>query len=305
MTLPYLEFNGFQISILGLGCSRLGSMMGSSIEDAETLVAMAVDQGITFFDTATSYGQGDSERILGRVVGKNDRICLVTKVGKIVPLKAKVLQPVKGMVRKFAHRSSKAGAIIKQSRPGSLPVCFDARFPERELDKSRQRLGLHCIPMVMLHSPPASILLEGDAVGVLEHARGRGALRTVGVAVDDLDAAEATLKDDRITAVQVPFYENDIAMADWAARAKRAGKLVIAREIFHGVQSANVSDTSGYIRRNLRRVLTSENIGVSLVGTTKIVHLSELLEIAQSELMGRFDKSRLISKPPLGTQQPA
>lgn len=288
MALPYIDLNGFRVSVLGLGCSRLGSMMGSSIEEAETLVAKAVNLGITFFDTASSYGQGDSERILGRVIGKNDQICLVTKVGKKVPLKAKVLQPVKGMVRKFARRSGKAGAIIKQTRSGSLPVCFDIPFLESELDKSRRRLGLHCIPLVMLHSPPASVVLEGDAVGVLEKARERGALRMVGVAVDDLAAAEATLKDDRITAVQVPFYENDVAMADWAARAKAAGKMVVAREIFHGLQSVDVTDTNDHIRRNLRRVLTSEGVGVSLVGTTKAVHLSEILEIAQSELSGQI-----------------
>lgn len=248
------------------------------------LIANAIDRGITFFDTASSYGQGDSERVLGRIIGNNDQVCLVTKVGKKVPFKAKVLQPVKGLVRKFARRSGMAGAFIKRSRSGTLPVCFDDTFLVRELDKSRRRLGLDCIPVVMLHSPSASVLLKGDAVSVLEKARERGSLRMVGVAVDDLEAAEATLKDDRIIAVQAPLYENDVAMADWASRAKQAGKLVVAREIFHGMQTVDASDINDHIRRNLRRVLTSEGVGVSLVGTTKSDHLTEILDIAQDEL---------------------
>lgn len=258
--------------------------MGSSIEEAENLINNAIDHGITLFDTASSYGQGDSERILGHLVGHNDKICLITKVGKKVPFKAKVLKPVKGLVRKLARRSGKAGSIIKKSRAGTLPVCFDASFLERELDKSRRRLDLDCIPVVMLHSPSASVLLEGDAIGVLEKAKDRGSLRILGAAIDDLDAAEATLKDPRITFVQVPFCENDVAMADWAVRARKAGKIVVAREIFYGIQEVSVPNKNDHIRRNLRRVFNSEGVGVSLVGTTKTKHLSEILEIAQTEL---------------------
>jgi len=254
--------------------------MGASKREAEEVIAQAVDLGVTFFDTASSYGQGDSERILGRIVGANDKVCITTKIGKLVPLRARVLQPVKGIVRMLARYSNKAGTSVKQSRGGTLPVCFETSFLERELDSSRRRLGLSCIPMVMLHSPSAAVLLRGDAVDFLEKARGRGTLQVVGVAVDDIEAAEATLRDTRITAVQVPFYENDEVMAEWAVRAKDAGKLVVAREIFHGIQS--VPDASSHIRRNLQRVFSSEGVSVSLVGTTKPEHLSEIMAIAQA-----------------------
>ena len=107
MQLSYIKYNGFQVSSLGLGCSRFGSMTGTTKEDAEVLVSLAIEKGITFFDTASSYGQGDSERILARLVGKNDQLCIVTKIGKLVPLKARILQPVKGLVQKFTSRSKK------------------------------------------------------------------------------------------------------------------------------------------------------------------------------------------------------
>jgi len=286
MLLPHINFGGFNISSLGLGCSRLGSIMGSSVGEAENLVAKALDFDITYFDTASSYGQGDSERILGRIIGKNDKICLVTKIGKKVPFRAMLLKPIKGLVRDLARWSGGAGTVIKKSRAGSLPVMFDIPFLERELLKSRQRLNLDCIPMVMLHSPSETVLLEGEAVGVLERAQERGDIRIVGVAVDDLAAAEAALCDARIKAIQVPYYEGDVAMINWVERAQQSGKLVIAREIFQGIPAVSPADVHAHLRHNLKRVLSTDGIGVSLVGTTKTAHLSEVIDIAQSLIRG-------------------
>jgi aryl-alcohol dehydrogenase-like predicted oxidoreductase len=49
---------------------------------ARDLVARALDAGVNFFDTADGYGNGDSETIVGRVLGKRrDRIVLATKAG--------------------------------------------------------------------------------------------------------------------------------------------------------------------------------------------------------------------------------
>lgn len=279
MAMKYSEFCGYQVSSLGLGCSRLGSMMGSSIEEAEALVQCALDNGVTFFDTASCYGQGDSERILGRVIGNRKEILLVTKVGKKIPLKAKLLQPIKNLIRTFARNSSSTGALLKKSRSGPLPACFDPSFLERELKESLARLNFTVIPMVMLHSPTAAVLDAGEAVAFLESARKKGILRIVGVSVDDLSAAEAALRDERILAIQVPLYENDMAMAEWAERARQAGRLVVAREIFGGTEK-DVKSVKGVVERNINRVLSSNSIGVSLVGTTKVAHLLEALSFA-------------------------
>lgn len=284
MTVPHLEYGGFRISALGLGCSRLGSMMGSSAEEAEVLISRALDAGITFFDTASSYGQGDSERILGRMVGQNDRICLATKVGKVVPWKARLLRPAKKVLRTLGRRSGAAGTLIRHSRSGQLHTSFTPHFLEQQLDASRRRLGIGCLPMVMLHSAPAEILQQGDAITVLEKARERGTLRMIGASIDDVPAAEAALEDDRIVAIQAPLHEGDQAMAEWAANAAKAGRLVVAREIFAGFQGLAHADIKAHIGRNLRRVLRNNAIGVSLVGTTKLEHLMEVIEMAAADI---------------------
>jgi aryl-alcohol dehydrogenase-like predicted oxidoreductase len=60
---------GLQVSVLGFGCGAVGGLMvRGSPADQERAVAHATELGITFFDTAPLYGNGESEKNLGRVL---------------------------------------------------------------------------------------------------------------------------------------------------------------------------------------------------------------------------------------------
>ena len=57
---------GLASSMLGMGCSRLGSFLSKgNHREAVATISVAVERGITYFDTSDIYGQGDSERLLG------------------------------------------------------------------------------------------------------------------------------------------------------------------------------------------------------------------------------------------------
>jgi aryl-alcohol dehydrogenase-like predicted oxidoreductase len=60
---------GLRLSVLGFGCGAVGGLMvrGSPAEQ-ERAVARALELGINYFDTAAMYGDGESERNLGRVL---------------------------------------------------------------------------------------------------------------------------------------------------------------------------------------------------------------------------------------------
>src|ERR1041384_8868096 len=60
---------GLRVSGLGFGCGDVGGLIvrGSPAEQ-ERAVARAVELGINYFDTAPSYGDGQSEQNLGRVM---------------------------------------------------------------------------------------------------------------------------------------------------------------------------------------------------------------------------------------------
>jgi len=79
-----LGSTGLEVSRLCMGCAGLGSggdwQVGDRDESIE-LVNRAIDAGINFFDTANSYGNGESERILGEEIdGQRDELVVATKV---------------------------------------------------------------------------------------------------------------------------------------------------------------------------------------------------------------------------------
>ena len=62
---------GMQISLLGFGCGAVGGLMvRGAPADQERAVARALEAGVIYFDTAVQYGDGESEKNLGRALQK-------------------------------------------------------------------------------------------------------------------------------------------------------------------------------------------------------------------------------------------
>jgi aryl-alcohol dehydrogenase-like predicted oxidoreductase len=72
--------SGLDVSIVGLGCNNFGRRL--DLAGTRAVVDAAIDQGITFFDTADIYGRGVSEEFLGELLqGRRDHVILATKGG--------------------------------------------------------------------------------------------------------------------------------------------------------------------------------------------------------------------------------
>ncbi len=73
--------SGLRVSRVGLGCNNFGGRI--DLDATRLVVDAALDAGVTFFDTAESYGNnGGSERFLGEILdGRRDRVVLATKFG--------------------------------------------------------------------------------------------------------------------------------------------------------------------------------------------------------------------------------
>jgi len=64
---------GRPVSVIGLGTWQLGADWGNVSEaDAMEVLRAAVESGVTFFDTADVYGDGRSERVIGRFLAGHD-----------------------------------------------------------------------------------------------------------------------------------------------------------------------------------------------------------------------------------------
>src|SRR2546421_1828810 len=63
--------SGMQVSILGFGCGAVGGLMvRGDPADQERAIARALEGGVNYFDTAVQYGNGESEKNLGRALKK-------------------------------------------------------------------------------------------------------------------------------------------------------------------------------------------------------------------------------------------
>src|SRR5215831_10017378 len=62
---------GLRLSLLGFGCGAVGGLMvRGDAADQERTIARALAAGVNYFDTAVQYGDGESEKNLGRVLQK-------------------------------------------------------------------------------------------------------------------------------------------------------------------------------------------------------------------------------------------
>jgi aryl-alcohol dehydrogenase-like predicted oxidoreductase len=72
--------SGIDVSIVGLGCNNFGRR--ADLDATRAVVDAALEEGITFLDTADIYGRGQSEEYLGEVLqGRRDQVVLATKFG--------------------------------------------------------------------------------------------------------------------------------------------------------------------------------------------------------------------------------
>src|ERR1044071_7028591 len=79
---------GRDVGVVGLGAWQLGADWGEVGEDAALgVLRAAVDGGVTFIDTADVYGDGRSERLVGRVLKEYDGLTVASKMGRRVEQK--------------------------------------------------------------------------------------------------------------------------------------------------------------------------------------------------------------------------
>jgi len=116
--------SGLMVSQLGIGCNAFGARIDQ--EQVTAIVDAAYDAGVTFFDTADTYGLGSSEETLGVALrGRRDDVVVATKFGMDMQ----------------GHNGPDHGA--RASR----------RYLRRAVEASLKRLGTDRIDLYQLHQP--------------------------------------------------------------------------------------------------------------------------------------------------------
>jgi aryl-alcohol dehydrogenase-like predicted oxidoreductase len=179
--------------MLGFGCS---AMMGRVRRKASlAALAAAYDEGVLFYDTARSYGYGESEALLGEFLrGRRDKVLVSTKFG-ILPATPsalkRALKPVaRGLLRWFPGvRKTVQGQLAGMSSTGH----FSVEALHQSLDASLRALRTDYVDFLFLHEPQASVLQQEDLFDALRQFVAAGKVRRFGIAShpEMIDAAMA------------------------------------------------------------------------------------------------------------------
>ena len=164
---------GRPVSVIGLGTWQLGADWGNVSEaEAMTVLREAVESGVTFFDTADVYGDGRSERTIGRFLAGNagQGIVVATKMGR----------------------------RVEQSEEHYTLENFRAWT-----DRSRVNLGTDRLDLVQLHCPPTSVFASDAVFDALDTLVAEDRIAAYGVSVETCDQALTAIARPGVASVQI------------------------------------------------------------------------------------------------------
>jgi aryl-alcohol dehydrogenase-like predicted oxidoreductase len=172
-----LGMSGIDVSAMGMGCWAIGgpyqgggTQFGwGTVDDDESVRAIrrAHELGVTLFDTASSYGAGHSETILGRALaGRRDDVVIATKWG-------------------WTFDESSGEALGGDESLDYVRTCLDGCL---------RRLGTDRVDLYQLHIGDLPVSQALDMIPVLEDLVTAGKIRTYGWSTDDPERAQAFAK---------------------------------------------------------------------------------------------------------------
>jgi len=262
--------NGAALPVLGLGCSRIGSFGNPApMRDIRALLERSLDLGVNLLDTADIYGQGDSEREIGRLLtGRRDRAFVVTKVGKRFSRKMRLMRPLKPLLKPFLAKAKSTKSAVVGQRDANLATDFSPGHITAAVEGSLRRLGFDTVDALLLHSPPATEITPdvGEALAALKKA---GKVRHFGISCDDLPALKAALEIPGVELVELPLDVIDQAIEMRLSDVIRKRSIgVLAREVIR--LQPGVPATTALQQAASRACVTSV-----ILGTSSVRHLEE------------------------------
>jgi aryl-alcohol dehydrogenase-like predicted oxidoreductase len=269
---------GVDVSVLGVGGGRIGSLNNPvPIRDIERMLAAAVEAGINLFDTADIYGQGDSERTLGRLASRHPgRIFVITKIGFTHHRHADLIRAAKPLLRLWLKSRPGLQSDVVQARTRQVEQDFSIAHLRRAADASRRRLGLDRLDGLLLHDPPLPVLRDPRIADFLHELSRDGTASHVGISACSIDDVEAALAIPAVTMLQVPAtLATEIHRSGIADQLRDRRIALFVREILPKVgEDRNRVDA---VRTALAAALAPDFVTAAIVGVSTRHHLDGLL----------------------------
>ena len=169
-TLPNHRFSWTEI---GLGCWQLGGGWGKPWYDdvAQEILQAAYDSGTRFIDTADVYGDGESERSIGRFLKTHGDCFVATKLG----------------------------------RAGIYPSGYSRESLLAATKASISRLGVQRLNLTQLHCVPPVVLRDGKVFEWLREQQRDGLIEHFGASVESVEEGLICLEQEGLASLQVIF----------------------------------------------------------------------------------------------------
>ncbi|MBC6612294.1 aldo/keto reductase [Hymenobacter sp. BT507] len=167
---------GFSISEISLGTWQVGGRWGEpfSHENADAILNAAVDGGINFIDTADVYGDGESEKAVGRLVRNcSERIYVATKCGR-------QLQP---------HTNE----------------AYQTKALRQFVENSLRNMQLETLDLIQLHCPPTDVYYRPEIFELFDRLKEEGKILNMGVSVERVEEGLKALNFSNVTTIQLIF----------------------------------------------------------------------------------------------------
>jgi aryl-alcohol dehydrogenase-like predicted oxidoreductase len=252
-----LGLGDLTVNRLAFGAMRVtGSDVWGEPKDraaARKLLTRAFDLGVTFFDTADSYGPGVSETLIAEALHPYPRELVIGTKG--------------GLVRPSRHRWDRDG------RPEHL---------RQALDGSLQRLRLERIELYQFHAPDPKVPFA-ESVGALAELQRAGKIRHLGLSSVNVRELEQARRIAPIVSVQNRYHLGDRASDDVLAACGKAGIAFIpwyplgAGQVLRATKVKRIAARLGATPAQvaLAWLLARSPVMLPIPGTSSIAHLEE------------------------------
>ena len=151
---------GWDVSEVGFGAWGIGGGQWGGADEKDSIAALhtALDAGITFFDTADVYGDGISERLIGRLrKERQEPFWIATKAGR----------------RLSPHTADG----------------YNAENLLAFVDRSLKNLDVDRLDLVQLHCPPTEVYYRPEVFGALDDLVTAGKIQFYGASVEKVEEA--------------------------------------------------------------------------------------------------------------------